>query len=99
MRLATVAGKVTLSVAHPLLKGGRMLLACPWKKETLDGADVYDPAIVVFDHLGAGIGQDICISEGREAACPFDPPAPLDAYCAALVDEFFYQPAEPIRSA
>jgi hypothetical protein len=38
-----------------------------------------------------GVGQQIAISEGREAACPFPKPTPVDAYCAALVDEFFYK--------
>jgi hypothetical protein len=28
---------------------------------------------------------------GREAACPFEKPTPVDAYCAALVDEIFYK--------
>ncbi len=51
----------------------------------------HDPAIVVYDQLGAGVGQQIAISEGREAACPFEKPTPVDAYCAALVDEFFYK--------
>ena len=30
-------------------------------------------------------------AEGREAACPFPKPTPVDAYCAALVDDHFYK--------
>ena len=91
MRIGTVIGRVTLSVRTSKYSGERLLLTLPWKKETLAGADVYDPAIVVYDQLGANVGQQIAISEGREAACPFPKPTPVDAYCAALVDEIFYK--------
>jgi microcompartment protein CcmK/EutM len=91
MRLGTVIGNVTLAVRSPRFSGERLLLTLPWRRETLDGKDHYDPAIVVYDQLGANVGQTIAISEGREAACPFPEPTPVDAYCAALVDEIFYQ--------
>ena len=91
MRIATVIGRVTLSVRIPSYQGERLLLATPWRKETLSGTEKYDPAIVVYDQLGAGLGQQIAISEGRDAACPFSKPTPVDAYCAALVDEIFYK--------
>lgn len=45
-------------------------------------------SLVVFDLLGAGVGQMIAVSEGREAAAPFYPrPVPIDAYSAAILDE------------
>lgn len=91
MRMGTVIGRVTLSVRSPRYIGERLLLTLPWKTDTFNGEDKYDPAIVVYDQLGAGVGQQIAISEGREAACPFEKPTPVDAYCAALVDEFFYK--------
>ncbi len=91
MRMGTVIGRVTLSVRSPKYIGERLLLTLPWKTDTFNGEEKYDPAIVVYDQLGAGVGQDIAISEGREAACPFEKPTPVDAYCAALVDEFFYK--------
>ena len=90
MRIGTVIGRVTLSVRSGKYVGERLLLTLPWKKETLLGEDQYDPAIVVYDQLGADVGQQIAISEGREAACPFIKPTPVDAYCAALVDDLFY---------
>jgi microcompartment protein CcmK/EutM len=95
MRLATVAGKVTLSVQHERLCCGSFLLVSPWKSETYKGEPVYDFSIVAFDQLGADIGQQVGISEGREAASPFENPVPLDAYCATLIDEIFYQEHEP----
>ena len=91
MRMGTVIGRVTLSVRSKKYIGERLLLTLPWKTETFSGDQKFDPAIVVYDQLGAGVGQQIAISEGREAACPFPKPTPVDAYCAALVDEFFYK--------
>ncbi len=91
MRMGTVIGRVTLSVRSPKYVGERLLLTLPWKTDTFGGAGKHDPAIVVYDQLGAGVGQQIAISEGREAACPFEKPTPVDAYCAALVDEIFYK--------
>lgn len=44
-------------------------------------------SLVVFDHLGAGEGQVIAVSEGAEATMPFRPRSvSLDAYCAAILD-------------
>jgi len=91
MRIGTVIGRVTLSVRAKQYVGERLLVTLPWRRETFAGEAKYDPAIVVYDELGAGIGQNIAISEGREAACPFPKPTPVDAYCAALVDEIFYK--------
>lgn len=92
MRMGTVIGRVTLSVRSPRYVGERLVLTLPWKRETFAGEEQFDPAIVVYDQLGANVGQQIAISEGREAACPFPKPTPVDAYCAALIDEFFYPP-------
>ena len=92
MRLGTVIGRVTLSVKNPKFFGERLLLTLPWKRETFEGKEVFDPSIVVFDQLGAGVGDHIAISEGAEASCPFQQPTPVDAYCAALIDSHFYQP-------
>jgi len=92
MRLGTVAGRVTLAVRHPRFTGERLLLTLPWKHGTFQDPESFDPSIVVYDELGAGIGQVIAISEGREAACPFRGPVPVDAYNAALIDEYFYKP-------
>ena len=91
MRIGTVIGRVTLSVRSPRYSGERLLLTLPWKRETLGGEKKFDPAIVVYDDLGANAGQQIGISEGREAACPFPKPTPVDAYCAMLIDEINYK--------
>lgn len=98
MRLGTVIGRVTLSVAVPALAGARWLLVSPFTREHFQrGTEPpaglsKDPSPVVYDDLGAGLGQTIGFVEGREAASPFDAPTPVDAINAALVDEIFYQP-------
>jgi len=92
MRIAEVIGRVTLSVRHPRYVGERLLLALPRKTNNDDGTYTTAPAIVVYDQLGAAVGQTIAISEGREAACPFPTPVPVDAYCAALLDTVVRKP-------
>ncbi|HMP05754.1 MAG TPA: EutN/CcmL family microcompartment protein, partial [Lacipirellulaceae bacterium] len=43
--------------------------------------------LVVWDELGAAPGALIAVSEGGEAAQPFRPHLkPVDAYCAAILD-------------
>lgn len=97
MRIGTVIGRVTLSVRHPAFRGERLLLTLPWTAAALaaGGASGHGPSVVVYDTLGAGPGQVITFSEGAEAARPFDPPAPVDALCTALVDTVFHQAAPP----
>jgi ethanolamine utilization protein EutN len=88
MRVGEVIGTVTLNRAHPALTSGRFKLAVPLSLANLAGAS-HDraEAIVVYDTLGAGQGSLVAISEGREAAQPFDPElVPVDAYNAAILD-------------
>jgi ethanolamine utilization protein EutN len=99
MRLGTVIGRVTLSVTVPSLEGARWLIVSPFTREhfqrgseTPEGMSK-DPSLVVYDDLGGGPGQTIGFVEGREAACPFSQPTPIDAINAALVDEIFYNPS------
>jgi carbon dioxide concentrating mechanism protein CcmL len=98
MRLGSVIGRVTLSVTVPALEGARWLIVSPFTREhfqrghePLAGLS-QDPSPVVYDSLGGGVGQTIGFVEGREAACPFEQPTPIDAINAALVDEIFYNP-------
>jgi ethanolamine utilization protein EutN len=96
MRLGHVIGRVTLSIQDPTYKGGRFLLVQPFAREQFKGAAMTPLAkgnsVVVYDNLGAGVGHVIGFSEGAEAAAPFDRPTPVDAFNAAIVDEFFYKP-------
>ena len=98
MRLGTVIGRVTLSVTVPALEGARWLIVSPFTREHFQRGSKTpvgmskDPSLVVYDNLGGGVGNTIGFVEGREAACPFDQPTPIDAVNAALVDEIFYNP-------
>lgn len=101
MKLGTVIGRVTLSKALPPLAGARWLIVSPHRREDfargLAAAPRVgpDPSPVVYDNLGAGVGQTIGYVEGREAARPFAVFPPIDAISVALVDACFYQPLRP----
>lgn len=98
MRLGTVIGRVTLCKTVPSLEGGRWLIVSPFTREHFQqGSETpagmsKDPSVVVYDKLGAGVGQTIGFIEGREAAQAFEQAPPIDAISAALVDEIFYSP-------
>lgn len=94
MRMGTVIGRVTLSQRHPRYRGERLLVTLPWTEKTFTTGRDWSYSIVVYDEMGAGTDQTIAVSEGREAACPFPHPCPVDAYCAALIDEYFYREEE-----
>jgi microcompartment protein CcmK/EutM len=101
MRLGTVIGRVTLSASVAALEGGRWLIVSPFTREHFQtGTEApagmsSDPSLVVYDDLGGATGHTIGFVEGREAACPFSQPTPIDAINAALVDEIFYSPFNP----
>ncbi len=89
MRIAEVIGRVTLSRAHPALRGGRFVIALPMPRQALvEGSPDRGEEVITYDDLGAGPGALIGLSEGGEAANPFRPDRkPIDAYCACLIDQ------------
>ncbi|MSU69306.1 MAG: carbon dioxide concentrating mechanism protein CcmL [Opitutaceae bacterium] len=95
MRIATVIGRVTLSVRHRAFKGERLLVVLPWGPRTAQTGKDHEYSIVAYDDLGAGVGQNIGVSESAEAARPFKDPTPVDAYCALLIDTIFHQAEDP----
>ncbi|MDX1965235.1 MAG: EutN/CcmL family microcompartment protein [Pirellulales bacterium] len=95
MRIGKVIGTVTLNRQHPAMTGARYKLVVPQSLANLAG-DNMSPAeeLTVYDDLGAGEGSMIAFSEGGEAAQPFRPVfKPVDAYCAALLDQIVIYPA------
>jgi len=94
MQIALVIGTVTLSKCHPTLDGATLKLAVPMSLEDLTSGGIpADDPLVVYDEFGAGIGSQIMLSEGGEAAQPFYPEAkPIDAYNAGLIDEINIDP-------
>ena len=95
MRVARVIGVVTLSRQLPDMRPGQYLVLEALDAQALGGLAQHAPrrtpmpeSLVAFDQLGAGVGQIVAVSEGREAAMPFYPGrVPLDAYCAAILDQ------------
>jgi len=96
VRVAQVIGTVTLNRALPSLRGGRLKMAVPLSLADLVGTGPCDAdPIVVYDEMGAGVGDRIMVSEGAEAAQPFFPEVkPIDAYNAGIVDELTIQQPE-----
>ena len=96
MRLGHVIGRITLSQQDPAYHGGRFLLVQPFCRDQYRGAGMTPLApgstLVMYDQLGAGVGHVVGFTEGAEATAPFPEPTPVDAYCAAIIDQIFYQP-------
>jgi ethanolamine utilization protein EutN len=96
MRLGHVIGRITLSQQDPAYHGGRFLLVQPFGRDQYRGAGMTPLApgssLVMYDQLGAGVGHVVGFTEGAEATAPFPEPTPVDAYCAAIIDQIFYQP-------
>jgi len=92
MRIAEVIGRVTLSRAHPSLRGARFVIALPMPREALiDDSPGRGEEVITYDNLGASPGSLIGLSEGGEAANPFRPDkTPVDAYCACLIDRLYF---------
>jgi ethanolamine utilization protein EutN len=88
VRIAEVIGRVTLSRAHPSLKGGRYLVALPLPLEALmEDSPRRGEEVIAYDELGAGPRALIGLSEGREAANAFGKTkTAIDAYCACIID-------------
>lgn len=94
MRLGWVTGRVTLDPKLPEMPAGSYLICEAMDVAGLDNPMMQQPreksmpeSLVVYDRLGAGMGDLIAFSEGREASAPFFPDSvPMDAYCAAIID-------------
>lgn len=95
MRIAQVMGTITLSLKDKNMPTGRLLVCEALDAHALAGLedkcgrkDSMPESLIVFDDLGAGEGSLIAVAESAEAAAPFKPDrVPLDAYCAAILDE------------
>lgn len=94
MRIGEVIGRVTLSRCHPAVQGATWKLAVTLSKEGILGAETgRSEPFILIDELGTDDGSIIAISDGAEAASPYAPKLmPVDAYCAALIDEVQIDP-------
>lgn len=92
MQIYKVIGNVTLSRSHPTFQGARLLATEPTGAAAIGGPAPTDPdLVIVWDDLGAGLGNQIAVSDGAEAAQPFKPSMkPVDAFNSAILDEVSY---------
>lgn len=92
MQIYKVIGNVTLSRSHPTFQGARLLATEPVGAVSVGGPAPTDPdLVIVWDELGAGLGCQIAVSDGAEAAQPFKPAMkPVDAFNSAILDEVNY---------
>ena len=103
MRVARVIGTVTLNKQLEALVPGQLLIGEVLDAPAMRGVAKNAPrqsempqSLVIYDSLGAGFGQLVAVSEGREAAAPFYPqPVPIDAFSAAILDELEWQAPAP----
>ena len=97
MRIGVVRGHVVLSLCTPEIEGTRLLLIEPITGTSLaaNPGNGGGKTLVAADHLAPNEGQIVGFVEGREAANPFSPGvAPIDAYCALIVENIDYHPPE-----
>jgi len=89
MRIGKVVGKLSLSKAHPSLKGRRWIIVVPFGLQALmDKKSESREELIVVDDLGATPDSWIGFTEGMEATFPYLPDRkPLDAYVACIIDE------------
>lgn len=87
MRIARVIGTVSLSQSHPAFVGAKWKIVQPYSLDGLRNDEPDAEEVVIFDELGADLGNKVGFSEGAEASMPFRPEKkPLDAYCACILD-------------
>ena len=89
MRIGKVVGRVCLNALYDTLVGGRFLVVEVQDRHALAGRPRQTgESLVMYDHLGAGVGELVAFSESREACMPFYPEkrVPIDAYCSAILD-------------
>jgi len=101
MRMGQVIGKVTLSEHVEPFRGARWLVVSPLHQSQV-GQPVIEglsgiPTLIVYDNVGAGVGDVIGFVEGGEATQAFDFPMPVDAFNICLIDRMHYQP--PVAAA
>lgn len=89
MRLGIVRGQVVLNPRIESFAGKRLVVLEPVTMQSLQAGNGLGggKSLVAIDELGAANGQLVAFTEGREASNPFWPnAAPVDAYCALIVD-------------
>ena len=89
MRIAKIAGTVTLNRCHPSFEKASLRLVIPQTLGNLTdkSKDELD-TLVAWDQLGSGIDSQVAIAEGPEASQPFRPEMKaVDCYVSAILDD------------
>ena len=96
MKIGQVVGRMTMNHHLDAYRGGRFFLVIPCDKDFLVSAPAdaipLGHSCVVFDELGADIGDRIAFSEGGEACMAFSSDTPVDAYNCMILDTLNYTP-------
>jgi len=96
MKVGRVIGRAVLSDRIPAFQGGRWLLVSPLGKKELaspeSSAWSAAPTPIVYDDLGASVGDLIGYTEGGEATLPFESDMPIDAYNCCIFDRVSVAP-------
>ena len=84
MRLGRVTGTVTATLKDATLVGSKLLVT-----DIIDGSGkVLSPAVVAVDTVGAGVGDQVLITEGSAARFVASASTvPVDASIIAVVDD------------
>jgi len=83
MDLATVVGRVVCSVKNERLRGIKLLLVRPVDRD----GEPTGTTLVALDSVGAGAGELVFYTTGREAAFAFLPDdVPADVTIVGIVD-------------
>mgnify|MGYP006308081559 CR=1 FL=1 len=96
MKIGQVVGRVTLNHSIAPYRGGRFFLVIPMSRKELEAGDTSalpeGNSTVVYDNLGADIGDRIAFSEGGEACMAFCDDTPVDAYNCMILEKLNYAP-------
>lgn len=96
MKVGRVIGRVVLSDHVPEYRGGRWLLVSPLTKKELSRPEetLQSTAAspVIYDDLGASVGDLVGYTEGGEATLPFEHNMPIDAYNCCIFDRVAVSP-------
>ena len=95
MKLARVIGRVVLSKKDVALKGGFLVIASPldksqYKNKADKSLSKTQFNLIIYDNIGASMGDIIGYVEGAEATAAFKEPIPIDAYNVGIVEKFNY---------
>lgn len=96
MKIGHIIGRVTFGHKLEAYKGARFFMVMPATRAVLESGKTHPlpqgNSLVVYDDLGADIGDCIAYSEGGEACMAFCEETPVDAYNCMILENLYYTP-------